>query len=88
MFLCYLAVQRYNFFVENKIFLCFFVFLHRYINKFKVTMSRKLLTIVAIYLTSVVLMALQKPLFLLWYAEQAAEASSAELLGVSLNGLL
>ena len=51
-------------------------------------MSRKLLTIVAIYLTSVVMMALQKPLFLLWYAEQAAEASSAELLGVSLNGLL
>lgn len=51
-------------------------------------MSRKLLTIMAIYLTSVVLMALQKPLFLLWYAEQAAEASSAELLGVSLNGLL
>lgn len=51
-------------------------------------MSRKLLTIVAIYLTSVVLMSLQKPLFLLWYAEQAAEASSAELLGVSLNGLL
>ena len=51
-------------------------------------MPRKLLTIVAIYLTSVVLMALQKPLFLLWYAEQAAEASSAELLGVSLNGLL
>jgi phosphoglycerol transferase MdoB-like AlkP superfamily enzyme len=33
-------------------------------------------------------MALQKPLFLLWYAERAAEASSAELLGVSLNGLL
>ena len=51
-------------------------------------MSRKHLTIAAIYLTSVVLMALQKPLFLLWYAEQAAEASSAELLGVSLNGLL
>ena len=51
-------------------------------------MSRKLLTIVATYLTSVVMMALQKPLFLLWYAEQAAEASSAELLGVSLNGLL
>ena len=51
-------------------------------------MSRKLLTIVAIYLTSVVMMALQKPLFLLWYAEQAAEASAAELLGVSLNGLL
>ena len=24
MFLCYLAVQRYNFFVENKIFLNFF----------------------------------------------------------------
>ena len=51
-------------------------------------MSRKLLTIVATYLTTVVLMALQKPLFLLWYAERAAEASSAELLGVSLNGLL
>ena len=51
-------------------------------------MPRKLLTIVTTYLTTVVLMALQKPLFLLWYAEQAAEASSAELLGVSLNGLL
>lgn len=51
-------------------------------------MSRKLLTIVATYLTTVVMMALQKPLFLLWYAEQASEASSAELLGVSLNGLL
>lgn len=51
-------------------------------------MPRKLLTIVATYLTTVVLMALQKPLFLLWYAERAAEASSAELLGVSLNGLL
>lgn len=51
-------------------------------------MSRKLLTIVATYLTTVVLMALQKPLFLLWYAERAAEATSAELLGVSLNGLL
>ena len=51
-------------------------------------MPRKLLTIVATYLTTVVLMALQKPLFLLWYAERAAEATSAELLGVSLNGLL
>ena len=51
-------------------------------------MPRNLLTIVATYLTTVVLMALQKPLFLLWYAERAAEATSAELLGVSLNGLL
>ena len=51
-------------------------------------MPRKLLTIAATYLTTVVLMALQKPLFLLWYAERAAEATSAELLGVSLNGLL
>lgn len=33
-------------------------------------------------------MALQKPLFLLWYAQQAAESSASELLGVSLHGLL
>lgn len=33
-------------------------------------------------------MALQKPLFLLWYAQRAAETSMSELLGVSWHGLL
>ncbi len=51
-------------------------------------MKRKILIIVAIYITSLVLMALQKPLFLIWYAEQSAEATMAELVGVTLNGAL
>lgn len=51
-------------------------------------MLRKISLIVATFLTSLVLMALQKPLFLIWYAEQSAEAEAAELLGVSLNGAL
>ena len=49
---------------------------------------RKILIIIAIYITSLVLMALQKPLFLIWYAEQSAEATMAELVGVTLNGAL
>ncbi len=49
---------------------------------------RKILIIIAIYITSLVLMALQKPMFLIWYAEQSAEASAAELVGVSLHGAL
>ena len=51
-------------------------------------MKRKILIIIAIYITSLVLMALQKPLFLIWYAEQSAEATMAELVGVTLNGAL
>ena len=51
-------------------------------------MLRKILLVASTYITSLVLMALQKPLFLLWYAQQSAEASVGELAGVSLNGLL
>ena len=51
-------------------------------------MLRKISTVVALYLSSVVLMALQKPLFLAWYAERAADASASELWGVVTNGLL
>lgn len=51
-------------------------------------MLRKILLIVATFLASLVLMALQKPMFLIWYAEQSAEASAAELMGVSLHGAL
>ena len=51
-------------------------------------MLRKILLVASTYLTALVLMALQKPLFLIWYAKQSAEASASELLGVSLNGLL
>ena len=46
-------------------------------------MLRKILLIVATFLTSLVLMALQKPLFLIWYAQQSAEASAAELVAVA-----
>lgn len=51
-------------------------------------MLRKILFVVATYFITTIMMALQKPLFLVWYAEQSAEASAKELLGVSLNGLL
>ena len=51
-------------------------------------MLRKILLIVATFLASLVLMALQKPMFLIWHAEQSAEASAAELMGVSLHGAL
>lgn len=51
-------------------------------------MLRKISTVAAIFTTLLILMALQKPLFLLWYAERAAEASMAELVGVSWHGLL
>ena len=51
-------------------------------------MFRKFSTIIAIFATALILMALQKPLFLLWYAERATEASMAELAGVSWHGLL
>ena len=51
-------------------------------------MLRKILLIVATFLASLVLMALQKPMFLIWYAEQSAEATMAELVGVTLNGAL
>ena len=51
-------------------------------------MRRKLSIIAALYALTVVLMALQKPLFLAWYAERAAEATSSELWGVVWHGLL
>lgn len=51
-------------------------------------MLRKLILVAAAWLTTVVLMALQKPLFLLWYASRAANASLGELAAVSWHGLL
>ena len=51
-------------------------------------MFRKLTTVIAVYVTSLIIMALQKPLFLIWYAERSAEATAAELWGVSWHGLL
>ena len=51
-------------------------------------MLRKILFIAALFIATVLLMALQKPLFLLWYAPLAADATAAELLAVSWHGLL
>ena len=51
-------------------------------------MRRNISVIVLMYLLTTVLMALQKPLFLAWYAARAAEASGAEIWGVGGNGLL
>ncbi|MBQ1253925.1 MAG: sulfatase-like hydrolase/transferase [Alistipes sp.] len=51
-------------------------------------MKRKIILIVATFLSSLVLMAVQKPIFLIWYAQQSAEATAAELAGVSLHGAL
>lgn len=50
-------------------------------------MKRRLLFIFAVFFATVVLMAVQKPVFLLWYARQAAEASAAEWWQVVSNGL-
>lgn len=50
-------------------------------------MKRKLLLIVAIWVTTVLLMALQKPLFLAYYATQAAQASVGEWWLVLWHGL-
>jgi len=49
--------------------------------------KRKLLLIVAIWVTTVLLMALQKPLFLAYYATQAAQASVGEWWLVLWHGL-
>ncbi|MBQ5923359.1 MAG: sulfatase-like hydrolase/transferase [Alistipes sp.] len=51
-------------------------------------MRRNISAIVLMYLLTTVLMALQKPLFLVWYAARATEATSAELWGVVWHGLL
>lgn len=51
-------------------------------------MLRKILFIATLFIATVLLMALQKPLFLMWYASQAADASVAEMLAVSWHGLL
>ena len=51
-------------------------------------MFSKIITIVALYVITLLLMALQKPIFLMWYAERAAEASTSDLWGVVWNGLL
>ena len=51
-------------------------------------MLPKIFTIVALYVITLLLMALQKPLFLMWYAERAAEGTMSDLLGVVWHGLL
>ena len=51
-------------------------------------MVKKLRFLFATWLSTLVLMALQKPIFLAWYAEQAAEHGWAEYLQVIWHGLL
>ena len=51
-------------------------------------MRRNISVIVLMYMLTTVLMALQKPLFLAWYAARTAEASGEEIWGVIWNGLL
>ena len=50
-------------------------------------MKRKLLLVAAIWVTTVVLMALQKPVFLLYYATEAAQSTFGEWLQVIWHGL-
>lgn len=50
-------------------------------------MRRRLLFLVAVFATTVALMALQKPLFLLWYRTLAAPYTTAQLLQVVGHGL-
>ena len=51
-------------------------------------MLPKIITIAALFVITLLLMALQKPIFLLWYAERAADASISDLIGVVWHGLL
>lgn len=51
-------------------------------------MAKKLRFLLLTWLSTLVLMALQKPIFLAWYAEQAAEHRFAEYLQVLWHGLL
>ena len=50
-------------------------------------LAGNLLFLVALFAMSLLVMAIEKPLFLLWYHAQAAEASAAELALVVWNGL-
>lgn len=50
-------------------------------------LAGNLLFLGALFATSLLVMAIEKPLFLLWYHAQAAEASAAELALVVWNGL-
>lgn len=50
-------------------------------------MKRNILFLAAVFAASLLLMALEKPLFLLWYHAQAAQASGVELALVVWNGL-
>ena len=50
-------------------------------------MASNILFILLLFVGTVVLQALQKPIFLLWYAELAAEADAAELWGVVSHGI-
>lgn len=51
-------------------------------------MLRKILSLLLLYLITTALMALQKPLFLLWYSSRLTDVSTSELWSVSLHGLL
>ena len=50
-------------------------------------LAGNLLFLGALFAMSLLVMAIEKPLFLLWYHAQAAEASAAELARVVWNGL-
>ncbi|MBQ1201471.1 MAG: LTA synthase family protein, partial [Alistipes sp.] len=50
-------------------------------------MVSNILFILLLFVGTVVLLTLQKPLFLLWYAELASEAEVAELWGVVSHGI-
>ena len=50
-------------------------------------MKRNILFLAAVFAASLLLMALEKPLFLLWYHAQATQASGVELALVVWNGL-
>ena len=50
-------------------------------------MVRNLLYILLLFVATVLLSAIQKPIFMLWYAEQCSMASASELWGVITHGL-
>lgn len=51
-------------------------------------MKKRIYTVLATYLVSLLLMVIQKPLFLIWYADKAPQISSADTLSVIWHGLI
>ena len=51
-------------------------------------MKKRVQTVIATYLLSLLLMVIQKPIFLIWYADKSSDISFSECLAVIWHGLI